>query len=85
MSNSNGKSRETLLSKWLIFANLVIPENAPAIQKKEMRRSYYAGASAMFDLFTNMPDDISEEDGAVIISALQQECADFLSRVGKDF
>jgi hypothetical protein len=84
-SNSNGGSRERLKSKWLIFENQAIPKNTPAIQKKEMRRAYYARAAAMFDLFTDMPEGISEEDGAVVISALQQECIDFLSRIGKDF
>lgn len=81
----NNLPKKPLESKWLIFAKEAIPRNASAIQKQEMRRSYYVGATAMFELFTDMPDDISEEDGAAIISALQQECIEFLSRVGKGF
>ena len=82
---SNGKPKKTLENKWLIFAEQAIPQNASAIQRQGMRRSYYAGAAAMFELFRDMPQGINKEDGVAIISALQQECIDFLSRVGKDF
>ena len=57
-----------------------MPRNASAIQRQEMQRSFYAGASAMFGLMVNM-DEISEEEGAEVIRELQSECADFMARV----
>lgn len=82
MSN---KPKKPLENQWLLYAKQIMPAGASQIQRQETRRSFCAGASAMFGLFTDMPDGISEEEGAAIISALQQECADFFSRVGKDY
>ncbi|MFN6538113.1 MAG: hypothetical protein RM021_017445 [Nostoc sp. EkiNYC01] len=78
--NKNGK----LEGEWLDYSNQAIAINAPAIQRKEMRRAFYAGASAMFNLLTSIDDSISEEEGAKVIDALQKECIDFMNRLGRD-
>ncbi|MEH1780896.1 MAG: hypothetical protein V7L26_17635 [Nostoc sp.] len=61
-----------------------MPRNASAIQRQEMQRSFYAGASAMFGLVVNIDDELSEEEGAEIIGELQSECVNFMARIGRD-
>jgi hypothetical protein len=56
-------------------------QNAPAVQKREMRRAFYSGATVMLALVESLGD----EDMDVAVAALEglkQECVDFLSQVG---
>lgn len=72
--------------KWKAFEKAIIPQNAPSIQRQEMRRAFYAGCAAMFELTTNLGDDnISEEQGAEILDQMQSELTEFLSQVGKRY
>ncbi len=48
---------------WEFFSVRVISSKAPQIQKDEMNKAFYAGASACFELvmsFTNYSDDEAE-------------------------
>lgn len=78
------KKTKKLEGEWLSFTRQIMPRNASAIQRQEMQRSFYAGASAMLGLIVNMDDGLSEEEAAEMIGELQSECADFMARVGRD-
>jgi hypothetical protein len=81
MSKNKNQKLET---EWQDYSKTAIPINAPAIQRQEMRRAFYAGASAMFSLMTSIDDSMSDEEGAKVVEALQQECIDFMNRIGRD-
>lgn len=40
---------------WLRYRNEKIPANAPSEQLKEMRRAFYEGCEAMWDMFSTRP------------------------------
>lgn len=73
-------------SEWKKFENAVIPKDAEAIQRQEMRRAYYAGFIAMLELAQNLPDESGgDDDRAVyILESLELEFADFVTRLGRD-
>jgi hypothetical protein len=76
----------TLQDKWQSFERSAMPKDAPPIQRKEMRRAFYAGVAVMLSLMSELgEDDVSEEAGAAALEALDQECKQFLSRVGIDY
>lgn len=79
------KSQNLLGARWLAFAKEAIPLDAPSIQTQEMRRAFYAGASIMFELLTSLPEEMSEEETCNMFSELEQECINFLSRIGKGY
>jgi hypothetical protein len=61
-------------------------QNAPAVQKREMRRAFYAGAAVMLSLVESLGDEGTDEDAAVAsLKDLAKECADFLSQVGREY
>jgi hypothetical protein len=41
-------SQNLMEKQWQMFEKMVLPENCDAIQRQEMRRAFYAGASALF-------------------------------------
>jgi hypothetical protein len=71
---------------WQDLRANILPPHAPAIQLKEMRRAFYAGAQAMMNaLVLNVSDtgdinDVTPEDEALIedIQAELQQFADDL-------
>lgn len=75
-----------IASEWNNFEKAVIPSNAPLVQRKEMRRAFYAGAWAILQAAKELGDDsISEEAGVVALEAMEVEFVEFMSRVGADF
>jgi hypothetical protein len=46
------RDRRSLADEWAEFSRLIVPRNAPEVQRVEMRRAWYAGAAAMFGLMT---------------------------------
>lgn len=69
---------KTIFSEWQSFERDVVPAAAPAIQREEMRRAFYAGAQAMYALVmveAVAPDN--EDDCEANLEALQQELAAF--------
>ena len=73
-------SRQRLLEEWNIFAAAVINKNAPAIQHREMRRAFYAGAHAMTQLAVRAahedPDTVQ-----LVMAEVAEELQDFVKRV----
>jgi len=68
----------TLQERWESFNSLVINQNAPEIQRTEMRNAFYAGAQAlMFGIVDASSEEMTEEAGSAIIEGYHQELADF--------
>jgi biotin synthase-like enzyme len=43
----NRMKRQLMAEQWDSFARAVLPKDAPAVQRQEMRRAFYAGAQGM--------------------------------------
>lgn len=72
----------TIQNQWQHFEDLVMPKNAPAIQKREMRRAFYAGAEAVLRLQFNIGDSsVSEDAGVAMIKGMHDECILFATQI----
>lgn len=68
----------TIQEQWNSFAQAAIPASAPAVQRSEMKRAFYAGAEAMMRIqYTIGGKDISEAAAMHILDGCQQETHDF--------
>jgi hypothetical protein len=63
---------------WASYQAEVVPADAPAVQREECKRAFYAGAQAMFTavLAATEPDD--EDVCEARLAALEREMQDFL-------
>jgi hypothetical protein len=76
----------TLLVKaeWETFRRDVIPAGAPPVQIQEMRRAFYAGAHAIFQLLLRIMDPASEEPTAgdlMAVTHIDRELKEFVTAV----
>jgi len=72
----------TIQEQWSTFEKLVIPKIAPAIQRQEMRRAFYAGAEAMMRIQWNIGDkSISVDAGVAILEGCREEMKIFSKQV----
>lgn len=71
----------TLQDQWEKFSTLVVPKDAPPIQKIEMKRSFYAGAHAYFHLIAGDLCDVSDDAGVAMIEGWRQEIETFAAEV----
>jgi hypothetical protein len=56
----------TFKDSWVSFDAAVVPEDAPQMQRQEMRRAFYGGGWAMVNLMLgategNVPDEVGAE------------------------
>jgi hypothetical protein len=75
------KMISTVAQKWYAFAVSVLPDPCPAIQHQEMRRAFYAGAWAMFNLTSHEITALDDDAGVQALEALRRECLTFRERV----
>lgn len=72
----------TVQEQWDYFASMVVPKDAPDIQRTEMKRAFYAGAEAMMRInFAVGVDEISVEAGMQIFVGCEEECRRFAQLV----
>jgi hypothetical protein len=68
-----------LAEQWDSFCEAVMPEDAPPVQRQEMRRAFYAGAGGMFDLVCRViPEAVNEEQGEAMLTELEKELRGYL-------
>lgn len=70
----------TIAKEWAAFERMVLPPNAPPIQRKEMRRAFYAGAQALLKLQYQM-DNVSEDAAMGLMSGWRDELVLFAKQV----
>ncbi|MBN3875229.1 hypothetical protein [Nostoc sp. JL23] len=77
---------KTLEQEWLEYASKVLPKGCSPIQRQETRRAYYAGIWTLLQMVKELGDEeVSEEQGAQELDKLENECASFISQVGKKY
>jgi len=80
------KNQKRIEASWIEFEKAVIPRGAPAIQRQEMRRAFYAGTWALLQEMKRLgDDDVSEDVGVEALEAIEAECKEFTSRIGIDY
>jgi hypothetical protein len=61
--------------EWQDYKTKVLPPNCSHIQLQETRRAFYAGVVATLNIMSRVSsDDWSEEEGAMALEVLTQEC-----------
>lgn len=75
--------RQLMAEQWDQFARLVLPKDAPAIQRQEMRRAFYSGAQAiLFRVIASFaPESEPTADDLQVMSNLEQELSEFANLV----
>lgn len=72
----------TIAEQWATFEALVMPLNAPPVQRQEMRRAFYSGAEAMLRLQYAAGDkDVSENAAVMMLQGWHDECHLFAHQV----
>lgn len=75
--------RQLMAEQWNDYARRVLPVNAPAVQKSETRRAFYAGAQAiLFKVIDSFaPESEPTEEDEAIMEGVHQELQDFAKLV----
>lgn len=69
---------KTIQSGFESFNRDVIPAQAPAVQRREMRLAFYAGATHILQTMISLGEpNISEDAGVVILEDLRIEAVAF--------
>ena len=71
----------TIQAEWDSFLKVVISEDAPTVQKIEMKRAFYAGAKSFFNVQIQIPDGISKEAEEAMLSGLVDELEQFRAEI----
>lgn len=73
---------DTIKSAWMDFKSKVIPADASVVQKMEMKRAFYAGATSTLAILDDISsDDVPDEVGAAIINGLAKEVTSFFTGI----
>lgn len=60
----------------------LLPANAPEVQRKEMKRAFYMGATVMLKQQLMIADDtVTEDEGVEILTELAIEINDFKKQI----
>jgi hypothetical protein len=78
MSKIKISDYKTIKEAWNSFETHIIPKNAPALQKIEMKKAFYAGAWGMVNILINLEDkegdNMTDEKMEEYIDKLFKEC-----------
>lgn len=67
--------------EWESLVAKVMPEDAPEVQVREMKRAFYMGAVAAVHLTTDAASKLSEDAGVVFIRMLRREMREFVQKI----
>ncbi len=79
----------TIQTFWEEFESVAIPAGASQIQRQEMRRAFYAGATAIMSIMVDISegavsDPSTAHEGALAFKNLLHEADAFIERIGVD-
>lgn len=64
---------KTIHALWQSFQKVAIPRNAHFQQHLDMKRSFYAGASAILHIIQHLEDDATDDEIAAALDTLTAE------------
>ena len=65
---------------WCDFDRGVIPEEAPEVYRKEMRRAFYAGFQGLLCMLVEVAD-ANEDAGCELLNSVRDELEEFKAEV----
>lgn len=68
---------DRIMKQWEEFAAAVMPPEPAVNQVNEMRRAFFAGATAMLSVLREITDDVDEDAGVEILEGLHVEGNEF--------
>ena len=68
---------------WVQFAGAVLPADAPAMQRSEMQKAFYAGFFESFKIFVDISSTLSEKQAVDVLDRLNKESQDFFNKMMK--
>jgi hypothetical protein len=75
---------ETVNDMWRAFLAAVTPPGGlPAVQVREMRRTFYAGAAAMLEASGDVCQSLSDEEAGAALDSYQDELDAFFRGVAE--
>lgn len=69
---------------WTLFSAHVISASAPAMQREEMRKAFYAGFCECFKFFTDVSQELPVEQAVGILDRVNKEAHEFFVRMMKE-
>lgn len=74
-----------IVQLWTIFAGFVLHPGAPADQREEMRRAFYAGFVECFKIFTDVSIALPEADAVRVLDRISKESHAFFGEMAKRY
>ena len=77
--------RQLMAEQWDSFARAVLPKDAPAVQRQEMRRAFYAGAQGILHgvIAAFAPESEPTDEDLQVMANLEIELSEFAESVKK--
>jgi hypothetical protein len=69
---------------WVLFAGAVLPADAPALQRTEMQKAFYAGFFESFKIFVDISSTLSEPQAVKVLDRLNKESKEFFEKMMKE-
>lgn len=66
---------------WLLFAGAVLPADATAGQREDMRRAFFAGFVECFKIFTDVSSALPEADACRVLDGINKEAHAFFDEM----
>lgn len=75
--------RKLIYEGWITYAEHVLPANASAIQRRETRQAFYAGAAHLWSAFIAAlgPGEEADPPDLALADGVQKELEDWLEAV----
>lgn len=77
--------RQLMAEQWDSFARAVLPKDAPAVQRQEMRRAFYAGAQGILHgvIAALAAESEPTDEDLCVMANLEIELSEFAESVRK--
>lgn len=77
--------RQLMAEQWDSFARAILPKDASAVQRQEMRRAFYAGAQGILHgvIAAFAPESEPTDEDLQIMADLELELSEFAESVKK--
>lgn len=69
---------------WTLFAGMVLPVNASALQREEMRKAFYAGFVECFKLINDVAVKLPEPQSYRLLGRISGEANEFFEKMMKE-
>lgn len=73
----------TIALLWTNFAGFVLPADAPALQREEMQKAFYAGFFECFSVHHDLAANLPDERTFAVLARLHKEASDFYEKLRK--